>query len=407
MAEEDKDNEPWLNSLFGRSTSSGSEEDEEIQRMIEEDNKAEKEESNGDIEEIKFHNLSRNRRMKIVEKTIGGSIETMLWPAAQYLAEFILDYTHRVTGVATSIVPEETGFGDANEREYVESNSANLDQSMSTQNKKSDYYLKETLHKNAAFEALKRLIFEFDPLIIPPTRPKTGIEDDNCDPYDEIRTKVEDSKTVLKIIELGAGVGLTGIMLASELRCHVLLTDLNEALPLLYKNVQVNKENFIASSDAVSVKALHWGTDEWKSCIRAGDVGIGDSNATVNNNYDATDEVLKDDNNQFAAHQNILLLASDCVYFEELHAPFEKTITSILSAASPGSMCLVAGVRRWKRDNTFFSRIGKITRTKTHHLQCVCIQETVTKTVDNGIDNEMVTKRVVMRVYAIQWVRCT
>ena len=43
-----------------------------------------------------------------------------------------------------------------------------------------------------------------------------------------------------RILEIGAGVGLTGIKMSKSWGSHVILTDLPEALPLLQSNIDAN-----------------------------------------------------------------------------------------------------------------------------------------------------------------------
>jgi tRNA1(Val) A37 N6-methylase TrmN6 len=55
----------------------------------------------------------------------------------------------------------------------------------------------------------------------------------------------------LRIIEVGAGVGMTGMQLATRFDAQVLLTDLPEAVPLLERNIQLNRERFHGGPGAV------------------------------------------------------------------------------------------------------------------------------------------------------------
>jgi len=108
----------------------------------------------------------------------------------------------------------------------------------------------------------------------------------------------------------------------------------------------------------------------------------------------------------------LLLLASDCVYFEHLYEPLEQTIANILSHVSPTSICLIAGVRGWKRDTAFFTQLGKRTKTRTHELSCICIHEQVLRSdttcipTTTSITNlsSSSSKRYILRIYAIQWI---
>ena len=58
------------------------------------------------------------------------------------------------------------------------------------------------------------------------------------------------------VLELGAGCGLVGIVLAKLGAASVTLTDLEPALPLLSENIQLNKAH------ACNASALSWGSSE-------------------------------------------------------------------------------------------------------------------------------------------------
>lgn len=183
------------------------------------------------------------------------------------------------------------------------------------------------------------------------------------------------SSTNFSILELGAGVGYTGLKLATELPCTVQLTDLEEAMSLLTENIRLNSHQFHLGPSAVSCVPLIWGTPQ-ESFI-----------STLRH------------------QQNLhkwLLLASDCVYYEELHLPLEQTLAALLSNPSNTSnhhqLCLLAGMRRWKRDTTFYSKLGRRTRTATHTLQCTCLHELVERP-SNTTDH-----RSILRIYAVRWV---
>ena len=181
-----------------------------------------------------------------------------------------------------------------------------------------------------------------------------------------------DSHGSTLILELGAGVGLTGLELATQIPARVLLTDLPEALPLLQSNTQLNSHQFAMGPEAVQAQALEWGNQ----------AQARQALATLSSNA-----------NRFTP---LLVIGSDCVYWDCLHEPLELAICHLLSEAPPDSMCLLAGMRRWKSDTKFYKMIGKRTATKTHRLVAECIHESVERT-DEG--------REITRIYKIQW--CT
>lgn len=240
--------------------------------------------------------------VRVEEKRLGGSIAQRLWPAAEYLANFIIDFA--------------TLLDNDDEDNLLERSS------------------------------LRQLLSQLH-------------EDGSC----------------LPVIELGAGIGLTGLELATQLPLKVLLTDLDEALPLLRGNVALNRDRFRLGPSAVTVQKLAWG------------------------DQDEAEKALEWYRSVVSSNQSpLLLIGSDCVYWEDLHGPLETCLAQLLSQAPPGSMCLLAGMRRWKRDNSFYQSLGKRTRTPTHELRCISVQETVKRRTDAG-------NREIMRVYAITWVK--
>jgi hypothetical protein len=187
----------------------------------------------------------------------------------------------------------------------------------------------------------------------------------------EQKETIDTEANTLSILELGAGVGLTGLQLATQLRCRVLLTDLPEAMPLLERNIELNRDRFVLKWEAVQAQVLSWGDEEHIQKALAW--------------------ILENDG-------PILILASDCVYFQELHAPLEQTLRQLLeplSSTSRTTKCWIAGMRRWKRDNAFYANLGQRTRTATHELTCDCLQETVSRDEDD--------KREIIRVFSILW----
>jgi hypothetical protein len=231
----------------------------------------------------------------VEEQQVGGSIAHRLWPAAQYLAEFVLELTSSSTGpVYNSLEDVRTALRSTKNGEFV------------------------------------------------------------------------------PVIELGAGIGLTGLVLATHLRTKVLLTDLNEGLPLLRRNAHINQDRFKLGVEAVSIRRGDWSN-------------LGDfqhANSWYRDSIDTT------------SPRPLLIVGSDCVYWESLHHPLEQILQYLLSNC-PGSVCLLAGMRRWKRDNAFYQNLGKRTRTESHELRSICLKETASRGADGS--------REIMRVYEIRW----
>jgi len=164
--------------------------------------------------------ITRQRQREImnvlIEEDTGSStstIATQLWPAAEYLATFLLEQISTMMPSTSSAV--EVGQQQQQPPQKV------LDADLL-----------------AILQALK-----------PPPPPNTSLSSEN--------TSCRDNHCV-PILELGAGIGLTGLVLASKLPTQVMLTDLEVALPLLMQNVALNRDRFCCGPDAVQVDKLDW-----------------------------------------------------------------------------------------------------------------------------------------------------
>jgi hypothetical protein len=225
----------------------------------------------------------------------------------------------------------------------------------------------------------------------------------------------------LKILELGAGIGFTTLELAYHVflpspttnhptttnnNIEFLMTDLSSALPLLQRNRQRNFGNVHNAN--IHVQKLEWGDYE---DIQNAISWYKNTNQTRSNSRTTTD----------FTESPLLILGTDCVYWESLYNILETTIASLLQNASPNSICLLANVRRWKRDTNFFQhKFGQFTSTHHGRLHCTCIYEQVKRSeVDdygcsmncdrksdisiNNFENQQ-EQREIIRIYAIQWI---
>ena len=237
----------------------------------------------------------------LAEQHVGGSIAQRLWPAAQYLADFV------------------SAHYDCDSKGHI------------------DEALNDSGEAGSMIHKLVELL------------------------------SFRDQEKPLHILELGAGVGLTGLQVATTIRCKVLLTDLDDAISLLERNIILNRSKFKCGESAVKSQVLSWGNEsDCQAALRW---------------LPPTDDVL--------------ILAADCVYFKDLQWPLEQTLAGLLSQVPPGSLCLIAGARRWKSDNSFYAKVGQRSKADNHRLSCVCLKETVSRDKDGHRD--------VLRVFGIQW----
>jgi hypothetical protein len=178
----------------------------------------------------------------------------------------------------------------------------------------------------------------------------------------------------LRVLELGSGVGLTSLLLAIRLPVQAIVTDLESAMPLLQENVDANASKIHEKSEVVC-SPLCWGSD------------------TDHTNIVTTvDEFFK-------GSPPDLILASDCVYWENLHDPLRQTL-SFLHTAYPQAVTIIAGMRRWKRDTAFYASLNK----KGTGMRCDLVREDVSVVEDEKnvlADEEEEGKREIMRFYAV------
>ncbi|KAL3156579.1 hypothetical protein ABBQ38_000869 [Trebouxia sp. C0009 RCD-2024] len=125
-----------------------------------------------------------------------------------------------------------------------------------------------------------------------------------------------------RVIELGAGCGLVGLVFAA-LGATVLLTDLPNVLPLLDSNIALNQAAVEAGGGSVHCGNLTWGVT---------------AVASLGQDWAGPD----------------LVVAADVVYHRELFNPLLCTMSSL-----GGQAIVLAHVRRWKSDAVFFKQLKK------------------------------------------------
>ncbi|KAG0204543.1 hypothetical protein BGX28_003549 [Mortierella sp. GBA30] len=163
----------------------------------------------------------------------------------------------------------------------------------------------------------------------------------------------------IRILEIGAGTGYVGIALAKRLKpsCTLILTDLEEVVPLMEKNVQENLSSqstdppYSGQCATVKVEPLAWGNSEHAQRI-LGDGGVD------------------------------FVVASDLVYFPELYPPLLQTLREITKA---GETKVVFGYKEralWK-ESPFWEEFGRY-----FEVEVVRIERHAGKKAKNEEDRE-------------------
>jgi hypothetical protein len=143
------------------------------------------------------------------------------------------------------------------------------------------------------------------------------------------------SKTHL--LELGAGVGLVGICCAAQLHVKsVTLTDV--VLEPLFRSVEVNDPQI---RSRIRVERLGWG-EPLPSFL-------------LSSNKSPQDE-SEDKSENFIPGQ-LLIVASDVVYWESLAAPLADTLQMLCSKPGGAVAYLSQRKRDWRTERRFFTRL--------------------------------------------------
>lgn len=209
----------------------------------------------------------------------------------------------------------------------------------------------------------------------------------------------------LSILELGAGLGLTGIFAAKyfnqnpalpHLRLqHTVLSDLAEALTGLQDNITLNHMN-----ESVSASVLSWGVQE-------------ELDATLDIFQTVSSSVPSD----VKTRKTLVILAADVIYWEHLFNPLIASIEQVLARVHRTQefdqvRILIAHYKRWKKDQAFLQRIQKSLQ-KSGHGTFACLHEEVLQRHEHhgesdGVENTAASsiavlgKKEIRRIYQIK-----
>ncbi|KAF9426397.1 hypothetical protein BGZ76_002785, partial [Entomortierella beljakovae] len=160
----------------------------------------------------------------------------------------------------------------------------------------------------------------------------------------------------IRIIEIGAGTGYSGIALARRLdqSCTLVLTDLEEVVPLLEKNVQdnlsQNTEDSFQSCATVHVEPLAWG------------------------NSSHAEKILSKGRTDY-------IVASDLVYFQELYPALLQTLREITDLDT--TVIFGYKERVLERESPFWEQFGRY-----FTIEVVRIEQKISTTANQQDNNE-------------------
>ena len=219
------------------------------------------------------------------------------------------------------------------------------------------------------------------------------------------------------LLEIGAGLGLTGIYLGAFFNTNttlqpshqtlkipsnnvtldnirigkVVCTDIDEAIAGIQENIDLNRHHLVNTDDAdivVSAEELFWGKSEhvhnlmekyFPHCIS----GSASSADSMNNHVSMN-------------RAPPLVIAADVVYWECLFQPLVDTLQILCHDYH--CHVIIAHFKRWKKDSKFFALCKK------HSLEVVVLEEKITRERDvhhNNPDSEEM-KKTIQRIYRIQ-----
>ena len=212
------------------------------------------------------------------------------------------------------------------------------------------------------------------------------------------------SQTSFNVLEIGAGIGLCGVFVSKlPLVNQVVLTDLECVQELLKENIQLNcslTENVDDSSS--SSKKVTSSSSSLSSCCSSTAVTYPNKVQNEVLCWGVAEDVEKTLRlfHQFIpssapsvlslpSQLPLLVIASDCVYWEHLFQPLYETL---LYLTRHGCHVIISHVRRWKRDSKFFQLCTKTMLVEKLHEQL----DYVTEEFDGS------KRRRLQRIYRIQ-----
>ncbi|KAF9353839.1 Methyltransferase-like protein 21D [Mortierella sp. NVP85] len=182
-------------------------------------------------------------------------------------------------------------------------------------------------------------------------------------------TPAESDTVALNVLELGSGTGVVGLAVARMLSAmkrkgKVVLTDKENVVPLLQRNVDKNKSEGIV----IETRVLDW---EIVSGIKAidttnpsseGAAALPESTAskTTSDASPSIDSITSDHQELFDTEWDLVIL-SDCIWIPALYPPLIGTINSIIKTEKT-KFLIAFEKRNFSEEMEFFAMLGKTFR---------------------------------------------
>ncbi|KAF9915027.1 Methyltransferase-like protein 21D [Lobosporangium transversale] len=154
-------------------------------------------------------------------------------------------------------------------------------------------------------------------------------------------TETPRSSTPINVLELGAGTGIVGLAVARLLsakgvEARVLLTDKENVVPLLSRNIQRNPSIGID----IQAQTLDWEEDESSSSSS----NAQKIHALIDTNWD-------------------MVILSDCIWVPGLYKPLISTINALITPSASKTQLVIAFEKRnFAEEMEFFAMLGKTFR---------------------------------------------
>ncbi|KAF9112656.1 Methyltransferase-like protein 21D [Mortierella sp. AM989] len=187
---------------------------------------------------------------------------------------------------------------------------------------------------------------------------------------------VSGSSTPVKILELGSGTGIVGLVAARMLSTKgyqgskVTLTDKDNVVPLLHRNIEKNASSGID----IESRVLDWeAVSGIKSKVKPSDTttdnvanegnisGESTRSSKDNTTCKSTSTTIADVQDLLAVEWDLVIL-SDCIWVSALYGSLIGTINAIIKPGSKTRLVIAFEKRNFSEEMEFFALLGKTFR---------------------------------------------